>query len=52
MVTRTDEGEYVATPTPRYVDDVPRELEPEPVPTFIDEEPEEPGESGVRTVDR
>jgi hypothetical protein len=52
LVTRTEEGEYVATPTPRYAEDVPHELTPEPVPTYIESEPDEPVESGVRTVDR
>ncbi|MFY9782851.1 MAG: hypothetical protein WAK12_04885, partial [Acidimicrobiales bacterium] len=52
LVTRTAEGEYLATPTPRYGDDVAHELKPERVPTFIEEETEEPAESGVRTVDR
>ncbi len=52
VVSRTTEGEYVATPTPAYGDDVAPELEPEPVPRFIEEEPDEPVESGVRTVDR
>jgi hypothetical protein len=28
------------------------ELHPEKVPTYIEEEPDEPAESGVRTVDR
>jgi hypothetical protein len=52
LVERTAEGEYTATPTPRYGEDTPHELEPAPVPIFIEEEPEEPAESGVRTVDR
>jgi ubiquinol-cytochrome c reductase cytochrome b subunit len=52
LVTRTQEGEYLATPTPRYAEDVPHELHPEKVPTYIEEEPDEPAESGVRTVDR
>ncbi len=52
VVTRTAEGAYVAAPTPAYGDDAPRELEPEPVPTFIEPEPEERRESGVRTVER
>jgi ubiquinol-cytochrome c reductase cytochrome b subunit len=52
LVTRTTEGEYVATPTPRYSGDIEHELRPERVPTFIEEEPDEPAESGVRTVDR
>jgi ubiquinol-cytochrome c reductase cytochrome b subunit len=52
IVSRTHEGEYVAEPTPAYPEDAHDELEPTPVPTFIDETPAEPLESGVRTVDR
>jgi ubiquinol-cytochrome c reductase cytochrome b subunit len=52
VVTRTTEGEYVATESPVYVDDVHSELVATPVPKFIIEEPEELGESGVRTIDR
>ncbi len=52
IVSRTDEGEYVAVATPVYPEDAHDELEPTPVPTFIDETPAEPQESGVRTVDR
>jgi ubiquinol-cytochrome c reductase cytochrome b subunit len=52
VVARTAEGEYTATPSPRYVDDVPSHLEATPVPTYIHEESEESGESGVRVVDR
>ncbi len=52
LVTRTAEGAYVAASTPAYHDDAPPELEPEPVPTFIEPEPEERAESGVRTVER
>ena len=52
LVTRTAAGEYVATPTPAYGDDAARELEPTPVPTFIEALVEEPRESGVRTVER
>jgi ubiquinol-cytochrome c reductase cytochrome b subunit len=37
VVTRTAEGEYVATASPRYVDDVPSHLAPIPVPKFITE---------------
>jgi hypothetical protein len=46
------EGEYLATPTPSYSEDVMEELHPTPVPIFIEAEPDEPVESGVRTVDR
>ncbi len=52
VVTRTAEGQYVATPSPVYVDDVHRGLPATPVPTFITEEPEDAGENGVRVVDR
>jgi ubiquinol-cytochrome c reductase cytochrome b subunit len=52
LVTRTVEGEYVATPTPQYSDDISHELHPEKVPLFIEDEPPQPVESGVRTVDR
>jgi ubiquinol-cytochrome c reductase cytochrome b subunit len=52
IVSRTAEGEYVATPTPSYGGDVDHELEATPVPTYIEVEPDEPAESGVRTVDR
>jgi len=52
VVMRSSEGEYSATPSPRYVDDVPSHLEATPVPTYIHEEPEESGDSGVRVVDR
>ena len=52
LVMRTAEGAYVAVPTPAYGDDVPPELEPETVPTFIEPEAEERLESGVRTVER
>jgi hypothetical protein len=52
VVTRTAEGQYLATPTPSYSEDVAEELHPTPVPTFIEAEPDVPVESGVRTVDR
>jgi ubiquinol-cytochrome c reductase cytochrome b subunit len=52
VVTRTAGGEYVATAAPVYVDDAHSELEATPVPMFILEEPDEPGESGVRTAER
>jgi ubiquinol-cytochrome c reductase cytochrome b subunit len=52
IVSRTSEGEYIATPTPAYSEDVPHDLPPAPVPTFIEELPDEPADSGVRTVDR
>ncbi|MGD0056127.1 MAG: ubiquinol-cytochrome c reductase cytochrome b subunit [Acidimicrobiales bacterium] len=52
-VSRTSEGEYLATPTPVYVDDVQHELEPTEVPRFIGAESNEPEElSGTRVVDR
>ena len=56
IVTRTAEGEYVATPAPVYVDDLHHEHEPEavPVPTFVVDSDEEvaAGEGGVRRVPR
>jgi ubiquinol-cytochrome c reductase cytochrome b subunit len=52
VVTRTAEGEYIATPAPVYVDDVHAELDATPVPDFVVDEPEQAGESGVRTVER
>jgi len=52
IVSRTSEGEYVATATPVYSEDAHHELEPTVVPTFIEEVPDEPVESGVRTVER
>ena len=51
-MTRTAEGEYIATPSPAYSEDGDHELDPTPVPTYIAPEPEEAPESGVRTVDR
>ncbi|HEY5438133.1 MAG TPA: ubiquinol-cytochrome c reductase cytochrome b subunit [Acidimicrobiales bacterium] len=52
VVSRTAEGQYVATPSPAYVDDVHQGLDATPVPTFITEEPVVEGENGVRVVDR
>ncbi len=55
VVTRTESGEYVAVPAPAYVDDVREELEPTPVPVFIEEtEPtgEDDASGGVRVVER
>ncbi len=52
VVSRTVEGQYVATPSPPYIDDVHEGLEATPVPTFITEELGDAGESGVRVVDR
>jgi ubiquinol-cytochrome c reductase cytochrome b subunit len=52
IVMRTAEGEYVAVPTPAYGEDVGHELEATPVPTYIESPPDEPSESGVRTVER
>jgi hypothetical protein len=54
-VTRTSDGEYVATSTPQYVDDVPSHLAPIPVPRFISEveAPHSDGDgNGTRVVDR
>ncbi|MDE3007530.1 MAG: ubiquinol-cytochrome c reductase cytochrome b subunit [Acidobacteriota bacterium] len=52
VVTRTSDGEYQATPSPAYVDDVSHELEPTPVPAFITPSEVASDERGVRTVDR
>ena len=53
VVSRSDEGEYIAIPTPTYSDDVEHGHGAIPVPTFIEEEPEEAtSQSGVRTVER
>jgi ubiquinol-cytochrome c reductase cytochrome b subunit len=57
IVTRTETGEYIATPAPRRDDDVHDELEPVVVPTIVlSEEPVgEDGdrvEAGVRRVER
>jgi len=52
IVSRTAEGEYLATPTPAYRDDLGHDLEATPVPTYIEVEPDEPDEGGVRIVDR
>jgi ubiquinol-cytochrome c reductase cytochrome b subunit len=52
IVTRTAEGEYIATPSPAYSEDGDHELDPTPIPTYIEPEPDEVPESGVRTVDR
>ena len=52
LVVRTDEGEYVAEPTPAYPEDVHHELDPTPVPTFIEEPEPESAAPGVRIVER
>jgi len=52
VVSRTAEGEYVATPAPAYVDDVHNELDATEVPKYITEESNDSGESGVRTAER
>jgi hypothetical protein len=52
VVARSAEGEYTATRSPRYVDDVPSHLAATVVPTYIHEESDESGDSGVRVVDR
>jgi len=55
VVSRTSEGEYVSTASPRYVDDIPAHLAPIPVPRFINdvEAPEEDADgSGTRVVER
>jgi ubiquinol-cytochrome c reductase cytochrome b subunit len=51
VVTRTAEGQYVATPAPRYVDDEHHELDATPVPRFIVDD-NESDSSGVRVADR
>ena len=51
VVTRTAQGQYVATPAPKYVDDEHQELDATPVPRFI-VEGDESGSSGVRVADR
>jgi ubiquinol-cytochrome c reductase cytochrome b subunit len=52
QVSRTAEGEYVATPAPVYVDDQHDELAPTEVPTFITAPPPESDDDGVRTIER
>ena len=52
IVSRTEEGEYVATPAPVYPDDVRAELEPIELPDFIETPSPETPEPGVRTVER
>ena len=52
IVTRTADGEYIATPAPAYIDDQHHDLAPTKVPTFIIADSEETGESGTRTVER
>jgi ubiquinol-cytochrome c reductase cytochrome b subunit len=54
VVTRTHEGEYLASAAPVYVDDLPSELEPTEVPRFISPTPNEPdvAEPGARIVER
>ena len=52
VVTRTEEGEYVATPAPAYVDDQHHALDPIEVPTFISPAEPEADESGVRIIER
>jgi ubiquinol-cytochrome c reductase cytochrome b subunit len=52
IVTRTEEGEYVATPAPVYVDDAHHELDALPVPTFVIEDDELVVSTGVRRAER
>jgi ubiquinol-cytochrome c reductase cytochrome b subunit len=53
VVTRTTEGEYVATPAPVYVDDMPDDLPATEVPTFITAPtPESEDDTGVRIIER
>ncbi len=55
IVTRTAEGEYVATPAPVYVDDAHHELDALVVPTFViegDESHTADAATGVRRAER
>ena len=52
VVSRSEQGEYLATPAPVYVDDVHHGREATAVPTYIAPDAEEPGDSGVRVVER
>jgi ubiquinol-cytochrome c reductase cytochrome b subunit len=52
VVTRTPEGEYLATAAPTYVDDDHHELEALTVPTFVQEPEVVAAEEGVRRVPR
>jgi ubiquinol-cytochrome c reductase cytochrome b subunit len=52
VVTRTAQGEYVATPAPVYIDDEHDELDALPVPKFIVTPPEVQETGGVRTAER
>ena len=52
IVSRSHEGEYIATPSPVYPDDRHDKLEPIPVPDFVSAPVPEVIESGVRTVER
>ncbi len=52
VVTRSDDGEYLATPAPAYPDDHPAKPDPIEVPAYIHPVEPEPSERGVRTVER
>ena len=52
VVTRTEAGEYLATPSPVYVDDLHHGREATEVPTYLATDTVAPGVSGVRTVER
>jgi len=52
VVTRTAEGEYRAVPAEQRPGDGHHELDPEPVPDFIDFDGSDPSEPGVRQVGR
>lgn len=52
VVTRTEQGEYVATSAPVYVDDERHDLTPTEVPTFITPAEAAVDESGVRIIER
>ena len=53
VVSRTAEGEYIATPAASRPGDGHHELDAEPVPSFIEfEVDDDPDETGVRRVSR
>ena len=52
VVTRTVDGEYVATAAPVYVDDANHHLEAEPIPTFVTEPSAVADGSGIRRAER
>jgi hypothetical protein len=56
VVTRSDSGEYTTVASPPRPGDGHEEIDPEPVPAFIEKEPEPVGAagegSGVRRIPR